>query len=214
MRLIVTGAGCSGTKWAAKALTLAGVECGHERAYTPRGPRLDRALAAESSWCAAPYLDGSVPTFLLVRNPLAVVRSAMAVARGEFLHPDHPDLAANRYVADHMPDLLAPPDQLTRVTGWVALWDQTELLAESAWGRVEDNAATLATMLGLAAASVTAEEVARICDTLGNSTNTHGPVAISDEEILGTEYGPFIEDRLNGLGYTLDVAESAWAGGE
>ena len=65
LRVVVTGTGRSGTGFAARWLTSAGIPCGHEAFFSHRGydkalVRLDLKypeLAAESSWMAAPYLD-------------------------------------------------------------------------------------------------------------------------------------------------------------
>jgi hypothetical protein len=80
-RFVVTGSGRCGTKWISKALTRAGVPCGHESVFGP-GPEVvwPNDLAADSSWMAATQLDEmDVPVLLLVRHPLAVVRSLVEI---------------------------------------------------------------------------------------------------------------------------------------
>lgn len=75
-RFVVTGCGRSGTKYMAHLLSAAGVECGHERAYNAnRRGEWDPGQRADSSWMAATYLPLDVPVVLLVRHPLAVVKS-------------------------------------------------------------------------------------------------------------------------------------------
>lgn len=77
MRLLVTGTGRCGTGWFASALTAAGVECGHERAFNATNHQT-LGWVAEASWLAAPYLgdlDGDVYVVHLVRHPLTVVAS-------------------------------------------------------------------------------------------------------------------------------------------
>lgn len=74
MRFIVTGSGRCGTKYMAELLTTAGTPCGHEMVHSYQTRPWD-GLVADSSWMAVPHLDGSVPVVLLVRHPLAVVKS-------------------------------------------------------------------------------------------------------------------------------------------
>lgn len=78
LRAIVTGCGRSGTNYLAEILTVAGLRCGHERAFTVLGPREALDLDAESSWYAAPYLgevDERTKVLHIVRHPARVVRS-------------------------------------------------------------------------------------------------------------------------------------------
>ncbi|SCL31986.1 hypothetical protein GA0070616_4368 [Micromonospora nigra] len=76
MRFVVTGSGRCGTKYLATLLTAAGVRCGHEQVYNADGPPIWPAgLRADSSWMAVPHLPLPLPVVLLVRHPLAVVRS-------------------------------------------------------------------------------------------------------------------------------------------
>lgn len=78
-RFIVTGCGRSGTKWAAQALTAAGLPCGHEIVFHPRvrRPMWSRWVPGEASWLAVPYLGrlGGVTVVHQVRHPLDVIRS-------------------------------------------------------------------------------------------------------------------------------------------
>jgi hypothetical protein len=78
LRVIVTGCGRSGTNYLAEILNVAGLRCGHEKAFTVLGPREAPDLDAESSWYAAPYLgevDGSTKVLHVIRHPARVVRS-------------------------------------------------------------------------------------------------------------------------------------------
>lgn len=80
-RFVVTGSGRCGTTWMSRALTRAGLPCGHEEAYNPwhTGVWPDH-LAADSSWVAACKMDQvTEPMALLVRHPLAVVRSLVEI---------------------------------------------------------------------------------------------------------------------------------------
>ncbi len=82
-RAVIVGTGRSGTGWCAAALRAAGVRCGHQDAI-----RHDQVLGApiewgdwevEASFEATPLLPelraGEVWTLLIVREPLAVIRS-------------------------------------------------------------------------------------------------------------------------------------------
>lgn len=74
---MVTGSGRCGTRYLADLLTAAGVPCGHELVWNERGvPAWPKRLVADSSWMAATQLGRiDLPVVLLVRHPLAVVRS-------------------------------------------------------------------------------------------------------------------------------------------
>lgn len=79
-RFVVTGSGRCGTTWISRALTRAGLPCGHEEAYNPWESDWPEHLVADSSWVAACELDRvRVPVALLVRHPLAVVRSLVEI---------------------------------------------------------------------------------------------------------------------------------------
>jgi hypothetical protein len=128
LRLLITGAGRSGTRWAAAAVTAAGVPCGHEQAFTPE--RQTEGWVAESSWLAAPHtpMPGTYVVHL-VRHPLAVIASL--TARG-FVRPNR----YGNYAARHIPGLAAITDPVERcATYWVA-WNQLVVSDETM--RVED----------------------------------------------------------------------------
>gem|GEM_PF-2942398 len=77
---VVVGTGRCGTNFVASTLAGAGVPCGHEELFTTDGPRRAVPSRGDVSWLAAPYLDGlDVPTFHLVREPLAVINSFLAI---------------------------------------------------------------------------------------------------------------------------------------
>lgn len=78
MRLLVTGCGRSGTKWLARCLTEAGLDCGHERAFTV-ADHGGSDWSAEVSWLAAPWTPiADAHVVHLVRHPLDVIRSRVA----------------------------------------------------------------------------------------------------------------------------------------
>jgi hypothetical protein len=81
-RFVITGSGRCGTTWISRALTRVGVPCGHEEVfhYGPVPERWPDDLRAEASWVAACRLDEvAQPIALLVRHPLAVVKSMVEV---------------------------------------------------------------------------------------------------------------------------------------
>jgi hypothetical protein len=79
-RFVVTGSGRCGTTWMSRALTRAGVSCGHEEAYSFGEIAWQEGRVADSSWVAACKLDRvTEPVTLLVRHPLAVVRSLVEI---------------------------------------------------------------------------------------------------------------------------------------
>lgn len=79
-RFVVTGSGRCGTTWMARALTRVGVPTGHEEVFNPWTREWPDYLRADSSWVAACKLDEvTEPVALLVRHPLAVVRSMVEI---------------------------------------------------------------------------------------------------------------------------------------
>ena len=95
MKYLISGAGRCGTGYIAKVLTSAGVKCTHERVFTPEGlsPALERIALrrenlwwgwqGESSWLAAPFVEGLRDSLIivhLVRNPKDVIDSLLRMA--------------------------------------------------------------------------------------------------------------------------------------
>jgi hypothetical protein len=82
-RFVITGSGRCGTTWISRALTRAGVATGHEAVFNPWSPEWPDYLQGDSSWVAACELDRlnalGVPVALLVRHPLAVVKSLVEI---------------------------------------------------------------------------------------------------------------------------------------
>jgi hypothetical protein len=79
LRYVVLSTGHSGTGYAAKLLTSAGVPCGHESIFTRNGVVGRPSLQADSSFHAVGYLDHPIcqgaKLVHLVRHPLKVIRS-------------------------------------------------------------------------------------------------------------------------------------------
>ena len=200
LRLVVTGCGASGTGWAARALTLAGLPCGHEAVYQNVGVQPAR-FEAESSWCAIPYLVDHSRVVRLVRNPLHVVRSALRLSGGEFL-ADHPtDPRSTEFVRRHAPHLFALPDRLARVVSWVACWDTP--VAACPTVRVEDGPEALAIMLDVAGVTPTAD-LDTVCAEVGDQVNTHDPdQSIGWPDLYNVPYATALILRAAHLGYDL-----------
>ena len=90
MKFVITGTQRSGTGYASRLLTAAGLECGHEAVFRPAATAVDFGdLAGDSSWLAVPWLRAirmnAVPVFHQVRHPIEVLRSAIGI--GFFGHP-------------------------------------------------------------------------------------------------------------------------------
>jgi hypothetical protein len=79
-RFVITGSGRCGTTWISRALTRAGVATGHEAVFNPWSPEWPEYLQGDSSWVAACKLERvTEPVALLVRHPLAVVKSLVEI---------------------------------------------------------------------------------------------------------------------------------------
>lgn len=79
-RFVVTGSGRCGTTWMARALTSVGIPTGHEEVFNPWTTDWPDHLRADSSWVAACKLERvTEPVALLVRHPLAVVKSMVEI---------------------------------------------------------------------------------------------------------------------------------------
>lgn len=76
----VVGTGRCGTRYASELLSMSGVPCGHEEVFTPFGLQRGADLVGDASWHAVPFVvDLGVPAIHLVRRPLDVVNSFLAI---------------------------------------------------------------------------------------------------------------------------------------
>lgn len=219
MRFVITGCGCSGTRWAADALSELGLETGHERVYGPRladgvGGVWPAELAGDASWLAEPFvpqlLEQGVPVVRLVRDPLRVVQSAFAdgflvMRRREQLGP------SARWAFRHLPELAevagSPLDLAAR---WVARWDDYSATDDRVPAvRVEDGGDALRTILGVVSRShLGLHGAAARAAGRGRSTNTHRSIDYPRPgwpEILATADGDMIAERAQLLGYEVDA---------
>lgn len=141
---VVTGCGRSGTMYTAEVLRAAGVRCGHEQVFTPRGPRLEvDGLDGDSSWLSVPHLDRLPPDTLVLhqlRAPMAVIRSWVAKGRFRRWHPEGslPKHVAKRllrrppgglyayrqYIRHHAPAVFAERSEADRAARYWLLWNE------------------------------------------------------------------------------------------
>lgn len=152
-RFLVVGSGRCGTKYLSELLTAAGVPCGHERVYNPHNAGVWPAdLQADSSWMAVPHLPAAgLPVVLLVRHPLAVVRSWVEI--GFFSHHDaaNPTHGPLRAFAPHVYTYETPANRALAM--WLALNRAALARAEAVLRLEHFNASQLARLLRWAGVS-------------------------------------------------------------
>lgn len=139
MRLLVTGCGRSGTMWMAAALSSAGIDCGHERAFTPGYP--DRPArwgtgqwTAEVSGHAAPFTPlPDTYVVRLVRHPIAVVTSVIHRRKRSRFGRDE---RTREFIERHVPGLTTIEDPIERAGTYWVRWNR--LVAADETLRLED----------------------------------------------------------------------------
>lgn len=128
----------------AACLTAAGVDCGHEAAFTVDRGRFGGWLA-ESSWLAAPWSGmlrrQDVYVVHLVRDPLQVIRSN---AERGMLGPPEPN-RWGRYAIECCPWIAGGADRVERAARYWAAWNRLVDADETV--RVEDVTASTVTRL-------------------------------------------------------------------
>lgn len=128
-RLLILGAGRSGTGYIARLLTAAGALCGHESVYGPPqalniNPPVWHHYAAEASWLAVAALKRRIhpgPIRIQLRHPLDVIDSLDRLG----LLAWERDPGHNAYraaVAAIAPEVFAHPTPLARAAHFVTLW--------------------------------------------------------------------------------------------
>jgi hypothetical protein len=139
MRLLVTGCGRSGTMWTAAALSSAGIDCGHERAFTPGYP--DRPARWGTGWWTAEVSGHAAPftplpdTYVvrLVRHPINVVTSIIhRRKRGQFGR----DERAREFIEKHAPGVTSIEDPIERAATYWVRWNRLVVADETL--RLED----------------------------------------------------------------------------
>lgn len=139
-RIVITGTGRSGTRFAAHLLRAAGVNCGHERVFSFRPLLRERPVAwgnwqADSSWMAVPHLaahDG--PAVLVVRHPLLVAKSMLEL--GWFRHDKRLDIA--KLIYRFRPQIRAEKTRPDKVMAMWVHWNTAALPYVAGVFRLED----------------------------------------------------------------------------
>lgn len=178
---VITGTGRSGTMWAAKALTAAGLPCAHEHSCSSweddySDDQVWRDMPGglgESSWQAAPFVGAmqraGVPVVHLVRDPIEVASSLVA---NEMLLPvDDTPLPWHQFIAAHIGDhifRLHPHDRALRF--WTE-WNKQITEPDLRWLQpvLDSNVVDLGRLLGRI---VDTTEM----DTVPTDTNRWSPV--------------------------------------
>lgn len=173
-RLVVTGTGRCGTRYASNLLAASGVRAGHEQVFTFRTALRDRTpnwggYDADVSWLAVPHLPVNARTILLVRHPLDVVHSMLSL--GWFAQGER--LLIHRVVEKHRPEVL---DETTRHDRCLALWLYWNIAASlhaEAVVRFEDMVADPAALLD--PAGITARpSMSALTEILSDSERVNG----------------------------------------
>jgi hypothetical protein len=138
VKLLVTGAGRTGTWWLTHALRACGVDATHERAFstTTHG---EGEWQAEVSWLAAPYTPRSdCHVVHLVRHPLEAIRSRAAwgsFERSEPFGPYDPRIKG-RWALTHVPEIADGATAVERAAIHWARWN--DLVTADELLRIED----------------------------------------------------------------------------
>lgn len=122
-RFVISGTGRSGTKYAASILNAMQIPCGHESIFTAEGPREWGNARGDSSWMAAPFLEGFDGTVIhLVRDPLAVVNSLVGIGFFDETVTGHEPYRG--FVREHLPAAFLSDDPVMRAATFVRLWNE------------------------------------------------------------------------------------------
>lgn len=173
IQYVITGCAGSGTGWGHRVMTELGSPCGHQRFYTTSGISDRTGFRGDSSWCAMPYVNGDLPTLVLVRNPLQVVRSISQLK--PFLS-DECDDPASQYVKQFHPGVYEAPDRLGRILRYVATWDRPPTGERIVTLSLESITPTrfVQTFWLLAGKRATLRETVRAMRKVGHMFNSHG----------------------------------------
>jgi hypothetical protein len=126
-KIVLTGTGRCGTKWAAKVLTYAGVKCGHEFPHGSSGPKgkILNTQQADSSWLLAPYLQTSpyinkhTQIIHLTRHPEKVISSFWNIGFFGGLH----NTAYYDFAIKWCPEILKEKDEISKIVRWYIFWN-------------------------------------------------------------------------------------------
>lgn len=132
-RWLITGCGRSGTMFAQRVMRQAGIECGHEAVFRlePVKSNVDwTGRDADASWIAVPYLGhhNMYSTMaLLVRHPLAVIRSWMQLDLLNDASLSHVDSMVCDIVYRFRPEVRRELTQLNRCAAMWYHWNAAAL---------------------------------------------------------------------------------------
>lgn len=139
MRLLVTGAGRTGTTWLTHALRSCGIPAQHEVAFS-----IDRHgdddWTAEVSWLAAPFTPiDDAHVVHLVRHPLDQIRSRAAWGSFEDRKPSgrYDPRIKGRWAIDHVPEIELGDTPIERAAIHWTYWNQLIIGADELL-RIED----------------------------------------------------------------------------
>lgn len=176
----------------AQAVTAAGLDCGHETAFTD-SRHGDGDWQAEASWLAAPHLPlPETHVVHLVREPLATIRSWTAV----LTRPRRPR-RTGRYLtwaAQWCPELTADGDPLIRAATWWVLWNG--LIEPHADERLRLEDATAARVSALVARVTGCGQIVDLPPPVRAGDHTDPPLAWSD-----VEHVPGLVEMASRYGY-------------
>lgn len=159
VHILVTGTGRCGTRYVAKLLSSAGVPCGHEGVFTPRG--ISKAYeilekissCAESSWMAAPFIGYQevcgARIVHLIRHPIRVINSLLGM---RFFAADSRYLTWANYAISHLPSIGSLDSEEDRTVAFYVRWNEmieTELPMSGFTHRIEDDDLSLLYKLGI-----------------------------------------------------------------
>lgn len=206
---LVTGCGNSGTGWASELFRGLGYRCGHERWHNQHPYR--GMEGPDSAWPAVANLaqvPPSIPVVWLVRNPLAVLRSA---ARAGFLAA--PDAPYAQIIARVAPDIMEPAGPIDRLIRWICWWDEPvdkragRLLVRIEDCTPEDPEPAVDMVEHCTGRRPAGRRIADELQRIGERVNAHAPDRVDvDREltyaaVLARHEGGMIATRAEYLGY-------------
>lgn len=210
-RLLVTGTGRCGTGYIAEVLRASGVPCGHEQIFTDEVILDDKPSdwvmpwIAESSWMAVPRLPlVGVPVVLLVRHPLATIKSLVDL--GFFAA----DTAYTRVAYSVFPEIRREPTPVDRAAMFWTLWNLRAFFYADYVCRVETfGGAELDRILQLADCSNVVDTEA-VIGSVPKDTNAKSGQKYADTRVEWEMIRPGIAQPAQALaalwGYTAEVA--------
>jgi hypothetical protein len=205
VKVLISGAGASGSSYIAKVLTLAGLPCGHEQVYGTsvgggNGHADWKQYGAESSWMAMPFLAKHPgPKYLQVREPLANIASSLKL---KIFDLDHWSLVVGQYRSVKKRwarEIWDEASEIERAAAWWVVWNEMGLAANpDAWWRVEAvDADILAMLIRAAGREPDPARIASALEQVPTNWNTHGPPLATP--VTWDSFSPEMAERVRGL---------------